>query len=270
MISPADAPPTVAANKPPSPGSLVRRSIRLVRENPRDLLLPALVVQVPLAILSAAATAILFSTAFKDEPFDSGNLLRGAESGAPLLAVIVIQAVNSLFGLVAHAATVVAALGVLRPPRKGLARSLDPAFTHLGTLLAFLAGMVALSFTLVGVLLLPRLALAPTVAVVEGAPAGRSVGRSWTLMRGQVLRFLGAIILVVIAFLLAAMVVILPASILAALLPDSPSRGVEIGVDAGATIVGGFLSVPFVGLGSAVIALFYLHLTTGNDVRTAA
>jgi hypothetical protein len=253
-----------------SPTGLLRESIRLMRANPRATILPMAVIQVPLTILIAVASFALYATVFSGDPYPTGGIYGVSEMGRPLFAMVLILAVNGLFAFVAQGATTIAIAGAAQGRPTNVSESLDPAFTRMGSLVGLaimlIAGTVVLAFSIVGIALLPffalRMGLAINALMLENLTPLQALGRSWRLMKGNMFRLLGALILTgVIVFI--PLLIVQTLGLLAA---DS-GRTTRMIADTLLSIVDGVIAVPFVVLPIAVTTLFYLDLKAKNDVR---
>ncbi len=227
----------------------------LITSRPREALLPVAAVEIPVAVVTAVVTAAALLTVLRDvEP--------GTQDRGYLLLVLVTGATQALFAQVAHGAAIVSVAGVLRGERLTLSETLDPPFTRMGGLLAILVVLLAvtagLALTLIGLVLLPyvavRLALTHQAYLLEGRSVLGAFGRSWALMQGHMLRMLGVMLLTLLIFLG-------PALLIQALdaLVAGP-RGVQVALQAGVSVLQGVLVVPLVAFSSATTTVFYLNL----------
>jgi hypothetical protein len=236
-------------------------------------MLPMFAIQVPLAILTSAASALLYLTVFSDETYPAGGIYGVDEAGRPLFALALIMAINGLFAFVAQGATVMAIAGAVQGKPRSVSASLDPAFTRMGSLLALalmlLAGGALLVISLAGIILIPFLALRFGLAIntlmLEELPPSRALRRSWSLMSGNVLRLLGAML---ITSLVTAVPLLLLRS--AAFAASGGGRDLRLAVDTLLAVAEGVVVVPFAVLGGAVSTLFYLRVKGRNDGRNPA
>ncbi|MCC6380970.1 MAG: hypothetical protein IT304_00600 [Dehalococcoidia bacterium] len=240
--------------------------------HPRATLLPLVAIQLPVTLISSLVTVALYFSVFRDEPFESVNdVLAGGASG-PLFALILLTAFEGLFAQVARAATIVAVASALEGRPKQLTESLDPAFTRMGGLLVvavlLAASVVGLALTLVGLVLLPylaaRLGLVFEAYMLDGLGPGRAIGRSWRVMRGNVLRFLTAVLL----FLLVAAGPLVLISLLGSV--DFGGRDTRVLTSAAIGLAQGVLLIPLLAFLTAITTAFYLQARARHDGRTTA
>lgn len=227
----------------------------LVTSRPREVLLPVAVVEVPVAIVTAAVIAVALGTVLRETALD-------AAEGGYLALLLVAGAAQALFAQVAHGAAIVSIAGLLQGKPTSLSAALDPAFTRMGGLLALLVVLLAVSaalaLTIVGLVVLPyvaiRFALVYQAYLLEERTVFGALGRSWGMMRGQMLRMLGVVLLTVLIFLG-------PAVLIQSLeaLVGGP-RGTQVVVQAVVSVVQGVLAVPLVAFTSATTTVFYLNL----------
>lgn len=253
-----------------SPTGLLRESVRLMRAYPRATILPMAAIQVPLTILIAVASVVLYTTVFHNEAYPTGGIYGVNETGRPLFAMVIVLTVNGLFAFVAQGATTIAIAGTARGKPPGIAESLDPAFTRMGALvglaLILIGGTVVLAFSIVGIVFLPffalRMALAINALMLENLTPLQAIRQSWQMMKGNMIRLLGAL-------LLTGVVVFIPVLIIQALglLAADSGRTTRMIADTILSIVDGLVAIPFVVLPIAVTTLFYLDLKARNDVR---
>ncbi len=197
---PADTP----GAKPLGVRATVGAAWSVVRRHPRETILPALVVQTPVAlIISVVVVAFYFTGLRHEQNVAPQEVLDHGGRGAQFL-VAATAAAQGLFGQVARAASILGIAGVHTGRPLRLVEALDPAFTRMGTLLALAIAFGLLLFGLAAtVVLLPlalylalRLALAFEFCIIEKRGVGASLAGSWRLLRGSLLRFaLGAIVL---------------------------------------------------------------------------
>ncbi|GIW13096.1 MAG: hypothetical protein KatS3mg062_0535 [Tepidiforma sp.] len=234
---------------------VVATAWNLVTTRPRETLLPVAVVEVPVSIAAAAVLAVALSTALRDVPLDSAR-------GGYLALLLILAAAQALFAQVAHGAAVVSIAALLRGQPVSLVEALDPPFTRMGGLLALLVVLLglsaALALTVVGLVVLPyiaiRLSLAYQAFLLEGTSPFGALGRSWAMMRGHMLRMLGVMLLTVLIFLGPA-VLIQSLDVLV-----TGSRGAQVAAQAVVSVAQGLLAVPLVAFASATTTVFYLNL----------
>jgi hypothetical protein len=227
----------------------------LVAEHPREAMLPLLVIQVPVAVITSGVLAVLLLTVFGDEEIDTTK-------GGQLLAVLLIGAAQALFAQVARGGTIVSLAGILTGKPKSLTESLDPAFNRMGGLLALVllvSGGLFLAFiTLVGLVVLPylalRLALSFEAFMLEELGPVAALRRSWQLMRGHMLRLL-VVVLLTIAILFGPFLVI-------SLMGEAVrgDRNTEVILGALYSLIQGVLLIPIVAFVTAITTVFYLNL----------
>jgi hypothetical protein len=227
----------------------------VVVDHPRQAMLPLLVIQVPVAVVTSGLLAVLLLTVFGDEEIDTTH-------GGQLLAVLLIGAAQALFAQVARGGTIVSIAGMLTGKPRSLTESLDPAFNRMGGLLALVllvSGGLFLAFiSLVGLLLLPylalRLALSFEAFMLEELGPLQALGRSWRLMRGHMLRLL-AVVLLTVAILFGPFLVI-------SLMGEAVrgDRNTEVILGAVYSLVQGVLLIPIVAFVTATTTVFYLNL----------
>lgn len=249
-----------AAGSPPAPRFLPARQViatawNLVTSRPREVMGPVAVVQVPAAIAASIITAAMLLTVFADEPLD-------ATRGGQLALVLMVSAGEALFAQVARGAAIVSIAGVLQGRPVPLTAALDPAFTRMGGLFALAlivtAGVAVAAVSIVGLLLLPylavRFALAFEAFMLEGRGPFAALGRSWTMMRGHMLRMLGVVALTLL-------IVVGPLALLSVLGGAvGGSRTTRVLAEAGVSVVQGVLLVPLVAFVTATTTVFYLNL----------
>ncbi len=245
---------------------------RLMARYPRAILMPMLVIEVPLAILTAAASAILYLGVFSNETYPPGGLLGVDEAGSPAFAAALVASINALFVLVGQAATIVAVADASRGRPRPVAQSLDPAFTRMGALLGFAFLLVAivggLALTIIGLFVLPyialRIGLSLQVLILEGQSPFRAIRGSWTALRGRLFRFLGIISLTFVA--------LLPVLAFRAIhfAFDDAGRETRIAADSVFAIIESLLILPVAVFATAATTLFYLQIKARNDARPAS
>jgi hypothetical protein len=245
-------------SRPPAVRATFAEAARLVNDFRRATMLPIAIVQIPIVLVLTLANAVLYSTIFLDEPFAAGGPFAANASGAPLFAALILFAVNFLFSTVGNAAAVVASWGVVEGHPKGVAECLDPAFTRLGGLIllfVLLFGIVFLvSFTLIGIIFLPRLLFTLHAYILEGRSPAGAIVRSWQMTRGYMLRL--------IALVLLAVVLIIPVFVVAALNPaaDESGRAYEIIADIVTTGIAGLVAIPLFAIMVSAATLFYAKI----------
>ena len=271
MTAPA-AEPIAPADEGISARAIVGAAVRMVWQHPRQVVLPLMVVEIPVAIVLAIVSTVLFLTAFQDEPFVLFNEIDRDVAPGLAFMLIAVVAITSLFGQVSRAATVVAVASMAAGKPKTLAQTLDPAFTRMGALvvqavvLAAVAG--ALVLTLVGIVALPyvlaRIGVATEVMLLEEKKPMAAFGRSWLMTRGHVLKFLAAMILTV----LVALGPIIAASLFQLAVTGSRTQHVMMfGLTSVAQAV---LLAPVLALITTTTTLFYLKIKARDNGRRTA
>lgn len=253
-------PPPAPPSRIPVTGTL-RRAWGLLLELPRQTLLPMAVVQVPVALITSAATVALYLTAFKDEPVLAVNEMVDNDARGQLFAFLVISAITGLFSQVARAATTVGVANAAAGKTIGLAAALDPAFTRMGSLLMLsimiLAGAFALVLTVFGLVLLPflalKVALSTETLILEGNGPWGAIRRSWQVTANNMMSLFFVLALTV-AILLGPVVVVSLTSLIV-----GGGRTEELVLTGVATFVQTVLLVPIFAFVAAVVTTFYLQ-----------
>lgn len=254
----------------------LREAVRLINENRVTVLLPLAVVTIPVAIILAVVRAVLFLSVWSNQPLPTTATL--AEDGTPgsmLFLLVVLTAVDVLFALVARAAAIVALSGARRGEPPTLTEALDPAFNRIGGILVLLlvlamllATAMVLLVTIIGFVLmvyvLLRIGVAFEAYMLEGLGPWEAIGRSWELMRGNMLRLLGLMGL--------ATVIALPFLVLVSLLSEvtGGDRNAEILLVAGWSTLQAVVVIPIVALFTACTTLYYLKARTVEDGTSPA
>lgn len=265
--------------RPDAPGvgvfAAVREALNLIRTSPRQTVLPMLAIEVPVAVISAIATAVLYFTAFRHESvYDTTGVINSG-TGGQLFALLVIAAFEVLFAQVARGATIVGVARARDGEHPPLVELLDPAFTRMGGLFAVAiisTGILALgiitSVTVVGAVIalfiFIRWAVAFEAYMLEELRVFPALRRSWTLMRGNMLRYIG-VLLVSFALILVPFVAI---SLLQ--LAVVGGRTVQIMATAAITIGQGILVVPLLAFLSAVTTVYYFRIKERADATNLA
>lgn len=260
-------------SSPPQPGApprvpvfaTVREALRLMREYPRETMLPMFAIQAPVAIVSAIVTAVLYVTVFADDPVRQAGDLVSDGSGGPLFAFLAVTAFEVLFAQVARGATIVGVAAARRGEHRALAALLDPAFTRMGGLLALAvittavaAAGAVVAITIIGaviaIFIFIRWAVVFESYMLEERRVFESLGASWRLMQGSMLRYLGVLL---VSFGL----VLLPFVAISLLeLAIGGSRSAEVATTAVVTALQGILVVPLLVFLTAVTTVFYFNL----------
>lgn len=252
-----------------------------MRANPRTML-PLLVTQIPLSIAAAVAWVLLYAVAFPDVEVDSGSLFTGDAPRRLILWIVVISWSHALFTLVGVAAAILAVRSVVQGRPQPVTASLDPPFTRLGGLLvifAILQGLLvagaALFVTLIGLLLALfvglRLGMVLHTYILEEVGVGTAVRRSWQLMRGNVFRLLGAVIMVVpVMFATLAAATLVLVLLLIPFYSEDPSRNVALIANAGVFLALGAALIPTGTYFAATTTLLYYRIGGAHHDRSPA
>jgi len=239
----------------------VRRAWDVLLSKPRQTVLPMAVIQVPVALVTSVATVVLYLTTFKDEPVLTINEMVDTDARGQLFAFLVISAVTGLFSQVARAATTVGVANAAAGKSIALSAALDPAFTRMGALLGLAiliaSGAFVLVLTLVGLVLLPFLALkvalsTETLILEDNGPWG-AIRRSWALTGGHLLSLLG-VFAVTLAILVGPLIVVSLVGLIV-----GGGRTEQLVLAGVATFGQTVLLVPLFSFLTAVITLFYLQ-----------
>ena len=257
--------PEPAAGPPiarPGVGGTLRAAFQLIREHPRETLLPFAVIQIPLVVATIVATIVLYNTAFSDEIYPRGGLFGVDEAGGQLFALALVAGIVVLFSLVGWSATIIATAGIASGESVSLSEALDPAFTRLGGLvgltLLILGGTVLLAASVVGVVALPylaiRLGVAFQVYLLEDVGPIESLRRSWQIMKGNMLRLFGVVLVVSgIALLIGLLLSANPD-------PENASRSTRMTIDAVLQVVQGAFAIPAAVFAHAATTIYYLRI----------
>ena len=282
----SEVPPVLEAPEPlkraPEPGvrAVLGSSLRLIRRNRRQTLLPLTVTMLPFVCLAAIAEFVLLNNVYTDAPYDS--IARVVEHAPPGLQATLagVSWILALFSLVGFAATIVAVRGVMEGRKVPLAQALDPAFTRMGGLfalgaLAFALWTLAalLAVTVIGALfvlfVMLRLSLSLHAFILEGTSTLESCRRTWRLLQGRMLRVLGlflatipAGLIAVFCALVAAVIVTIPFA------PSNPGRQGTLAIGAIGVSVAGLVLVPFVAFVAAATTILYTELKGREDAGT--
>lgn len=260
MTAPAIEPPAAPLKVRLSAPAICKQAFRLVRDHPRESMLPLAVIQVPVSAIASLVSVVLFLTVLSDQDVD-------ATTGGPLLVLLLLTAFEGLFAQVARAGTIVSIAGVATGKPKTLSQSLDPAFTRMGQLILLViilaAGFVGLLFSIVGIFVMPYLALRVAISfetfMLEDLAPGAAIRRSWSLTSGSVTRMLALVLLTLLA-------VILPVLGIQSLsLVGAGSRTADVLLGGLIAFLQGVLLIPLVAFLTASTTLFYLNLVGRND-----
>jgi hypothetical protein len=247
-------------------GETLSAAAALMRDHPRETMLPLLAVQAPLVIGTIVVTILLYNSVFLDEIYPRGGITGANEGGGQLFALVVVVAVAVVLGLIGQGATIVsvAAAAVGRPLT--LTQALDPAFTRLGGLIAltliFVVAGGLLVLTIVGLAVIPflvaRFGVAFQVYLIEETGPIEALTRSWRTMQGNMLRLLA---IVIVGFMLVVLIgLLVPVSPG----PESMSRGGRMAIDALIQILQGGVAIPLTAFAHAAITIYYLRIREEN------
>lgn len=281
-----EIPPVAEAPGPskraPMPGvkAILGSSLRLIRRNRKQTLLPLTVTMLPFVCLAAIAEFVLLNNVYTDAPYDS--IARVIEHAPPGLQATLagVSWILALFSLVGFAATVVAVKGVMEGRKVPLSQALDPAFTRMGGLfalgaLAFALWTLAalLAVTVIGALfvlfVMLRLSLALHAFILDGTSALESCRRAWRLAQGHMLHVLGLFIALIPAGLVAIFCALVAAVIVTIpFAPSNPGREGTLAIGAIGVSVAGVVLVPFVALVAAATTILYTELKGREDAGT--
>ena len=254
-----EAPPTVAA---PKPKRTWRKALDLVWHNKKATMLPLVVTQVPLAVIGGAVYFYLYYQAYPDADFESFRRFESAPSGL-IFTIIIVSTVYLLFSMVGGAASVVGARNIIQRKPVKLAESLDPAFTRMGGLLVLGAVFYGLLLgTAAGIILLPyfivRWGLAVHAHILEGTGIGGSLGASWRMLRGRMLRFTGLLLTGLPVSLACFTVATIVFSIALAPFGADPGRSTTLAAQSAGFLVAAAVAIPTLAYLAAATTLFYL------------
>lgn len=260
------AAPPLASEAPPrpkaSPRAIVGEALRLTVRNAREVMLPMLVVQVPVGLLTAIVTIVCYFTVFEDEPvLTAAELIEDGLTG-PLFLLLVVSAVEALFAQVARGATIVAVAEIVAGRRPSLTACLDPAFMRMGGLLLIMAvlagGGAVLALTLIGLVALPYVAVRTLFAfeyymLQPGTRPLAAIGLAWGLTRGRFLRTAGAVILTALMIMVPVLVISTASSI------RVDGRTANVFFAGGGTLLTTVLLIPGIAFLTATTTLLYLR-----------
>lgn len=257
---------TPAARENPAIWGTVRETWGLLRAHPRALILPFALIFSPFVVLNAVAIAVAYLTRFEDVEYSQTVLLSPPE-GEPLALSLTLAALGLPFAMVATAATALAAHAVVSGNPLRLTEALDPAFTRLFGLVGVFVIAAMLPALIVGTLfaapigiyVLLRLGLAVPAFIIEGKSASQAVARSWSVQKGNLLRFAAILVTFATTAMVAVLIASVPLSIPLAFI-DTDSRERLIVADAIASIVGGLITLPAAAGLAVLITLFYLKV----------
>ena len=250
----------------PGVGETLSAAAALMRDHPRETMLPLLALQAPLVIGTILLTVLLYSSVFADEVYPRGGLTGATEGGDQVFVLVVVVALAAIVGVVGQAATIVSVAAVALGKPLKLSEALDPAFTRLGgliglTLLFAIAGGVLL-ITFVGWVLIPfliaRFGVAYQIYLLEQTGPIEALSRSWRTMHGNMLRLLGIMLVgIALAVLIGLLVPASPG-------PGSVAREWRMAADAGLRILQGGIAIPIAAFAHAAITLYYLRIREEN------
>ena len=234
----------------------------LMRDHPRETMLPLLAIQAPLVVGTILLTILLYNSAFADEVYPRGGITGASEGGPEVVVLVVVVALAVILGLVGQGATIVSVAAIALGKPLTLSQALDPAFTRLGGLvaLAVIFAVVAglLAFTIVGLAAIPfliaRFGVIYQVYLLEETGPIEALSRSWRTTQGNMLRLLGIILVGIALLLLIGLLVPVSPG------PDAASRGTRMAVDALLQILQGGIAIPLTVFAHAALTLYYLRI----------
>lgn len=241
----------------------------LLRSRPRALLLPLIVVQVPVALVSSLVVATLLLTTFREQPFQVLGSVSDATDRGLIFLLVAVAAAQLLFAQVARCATIVAVAAEVAGRPATLTGSLDPAFTRMGAVLAQTIALIVMGAAFVAsVVLLPlapfflaRCGVSTEMMILEGQGPIAAIRSSWQLMRGRVIRFVATL-------LLSGLVLLGPLLILSLLNPGiAGGRTALVWEYAAVSFAQAILAIPITGFLTAVTTLYYLRAKELTNVR---
>lgn len=233
---------------------------RLVADYPGQMLGPMFAILVPVAVVIAIATAVLYLTTFDDR--DPSNPYTLSGEGSELFLILVVSGIQIFFSVIAGAATIAAAAACARGAPLRLVEALDVAFSGIGRILLLLLGlnlaMAILVFSIIGIpvalYLAVRLVFAIHSLVLESPGVPGALSNSWDYTRGNFLPVAGLLLLAALALVVA----ILFASMLSLIEPAG--RSAEIVTIAGVNILQSIIIIPIEAAIVSMMTLFYLNL----------
>lgn len=265
------APPT----RPVPVFATVREAWRTIADYPRLTLLPMLVIEVPVAFIAAVVTVVLYLTVFRHESVLAATTIVNQSNGGPLFALFAITAFELLFAQVARGAAIKGIASARSGQSPGLSALLDPAFTRMGGLiaLAVVSGAVLVAgaltaYTLIGgviaLFLYIRWAVVFEALMLEDRTVMGAFARSWRLMNGNMLRYLGVLAVTIVLLAVPFVAISLLDNLIAG---GRTTRVIMTGV---ITFAQGILLVPLLVLLIAVTTIFYFKAKERADARTSA
>ncbi len=201
-----------------------RYALGLLRNHPRETMLPFIAVYLPLSILTGFAWILLFLRFYPDVEYGGVQQLLDEAPTSLLFWIFAISAAFTLFLVVGMSATLTSVGALMQGRPLTLSHALDPAFSRMGGLLAIgivwyaiVGAGTALAITVIGAAIclyvLLRFGMAFHLFLHEGLGASRALRSSWGLMRGRTLKllltWLTAIPLALVAFVAVVFVVTL-------------------------------------------------------------
>ena len=245
----------------PGVGETLSAAAALLRDHPRETMLPLLVIQAILTLGVIVLTVLLYTSVFAGDAYPQGGIF-GAEGRRGIFVLVVVVATGATLSLVAQAATILSVAGIARGQPLTLAEAFEPAFNRLGGLIAltviFAIAGVLLAITIVGLALLPfllaRFGVVYQVYLLEQTDPVEAFQRSWRTMDGNMLRLLGVMLVgLALALLIGLLVPVSPE-------PGSLSRGARMVIDALLQILQGGMLIPVAAFAHAAVTLYYLRI----------
>ena len=257
----------------------------LMRDHPRETMLPLLAVQGPLVVGTILLTLLLYSTVFADEVYPRGGITGASQGGPEVVVLVVVVALALVLGLVGQGATIVSVGAIALGKPLTLSQALDPAFTRLGGLIALtiifaiVGGLLTL--TVVGIAAIPfliaRFGVTYQIYLLEDTGPIEALTRSWRTTHGNILRLLGIILVGIVLLVLIGLLV--PVSPGPEMGPEDPfftfrsssgstesiGRTARMAIDAGIQILQGGVAVPVTVFAHAALTLYYLRIREENS-----
>ncbi len=259
---PAPAPEPAPA---PKPKRTWRQAFDLVWNNKKATMLPLVVTQVPSGVALGAVYLYLHLGPYSEANVSVGGLIATDAPSALLLWMLIATAVHSLFAFIGGTAAVVSAKSVIDRKPARLSQALDPAFTRMGgVLILCVVFNVLFAATSVGVILLiyflVRWGLAFHAFILDGASPLGSLGQSWGLLRGRMLRFTGVLLSTIPVILGVLFVFLVVLVIITAPIGAEPGRDATVALNAIVLGSAAMFGVPITAYLAAATTLFYLSV----------
>ncbi len=246
----------------PGVGETLSAAFGLMRDYPRETMLPLLTIQAPLVLGTILLTILLYSSVFADQMYPEGGIIGASEGGAQVFVLVIVVAAGAVLGVIGQGATIVSVAAVAQGQSVTLSEALDPAFTRLGGLIAltviFAVAGGLLAFTIVGLAVIPfliaRFGIAYQVYLLEDLGPIDALRQSWRTMNGNMLRLLGILLVGLALLLLIGLLVPVSPG------PESMTRGARMAIDALLQILQGGVAIPVTVFAHAAVTLYYLRI----------